>query len=391
MADNSYAIEIRQASSNGWFTPDQARSYYGRYSRDYYIVHWWGSPGAVGRHDQTVNYILNTAAAGNMSVNYVLSNDKISLLVGPDDVSFGAQGGNPNGINVEHEPTLNDEGYKKSGWLREQLEQRNGHVLALKKHSDFFATACPGTISLDRIEQETDKWRRKVYDQPSVPVVIIPPAPPAQPQLIVVDDQDRNMFTRANAKLVNFNDLSVVKAFDVDTPMAVSQKVRYNNMELYRTVSATNQNRLQGFLVADLKDSVTPPPVPAEPPKPEWVSNLRDIDDTEYWFNKDQPLIDITTSMPTVDKLAKNFAKNDSFVSSAVTKVGSVEYRITNYSFTKSTFNGVPIDSLTLTKPGVPDIKPVPISVPNYEERLRTIEKELENVVRFLTSLSFKK
>lgn len=377
MADNSYNIEIKAASKNGWFTPTEAQAYYGRYGRDVYIVHWWGNPGQVGTHDATVNYILGTAAAGNMSVNYVLSNGKISLLVNPDNVSWGAQGGNPTGINIEHEPTLNDEGYKRSGWLKEQLEQRYGKRLAIKGHRDYYATACPGTISLDRIEQETDKWRRKEYDQP-----ISPPAPistpPEEPKLTVVEVVDRTMFTLANAKLVNMTDLSVVKTFPLDTSMGVRQKVRYNNLEFYRTVSATDQNRLQGFLVGDLKDTITEPTLPPVVELPEWEKNLRDIDDTEYWIKEKTPLVDITTGLAV-----KELDKDVSFIASALTMANGIEYRITDYSFKKGIFNGVPINKLTLTKPGVPNIPPVP----DYEQRLSALEALAAKIVQFLSSI----
>jgi hypothetical protein len=61
---------------------------------------------------------------------------------------------------VEHEPTLNDEGYKRAGWLKWQLEQQFGKRLGIKKHSDYAATACPGTIDIARIEAECDKFRK---------------------------------------------------------------------------------------------------------------------------------------------------------------------------------------------------------------------------------------
>jgi hypothetical protein len=41
MADNSYPIEVKLASKAGWFTPAEAKSYYGKYSRDGVTYHWW--------------------------------------------------------------------------------------------------------------------------------------------------------------------------------------------------------------------------------------------------------------------------------------------------------------------------------------------------------------
>lgn len=377
MADNSYTVEIKPASKNGYFTPAEARAYYGRYSRDNYIVHWWGNGAGASGHNSIVNYILGTAAAGNMSVNYVLSDNAITMLVYLMNVSWGAQGGNPTGINVEHQPTLGDEGYKKSGWLKEQCEQVVGKRLGIKRHSDYFATACPGTISLDRIEQECDNWRRGVYDQPPAPIPTPPPVTPPPPagNPIVQQITPVKKYTLSNAKLVNIKDMSVVKVFALDTEIEIGGKSTYNGKTFYLSAYATSKGTLQGFLEGDLKDSITAPPVPTTPPPvvvpptaPEWVANLTDIDDTEYWLTKDQDLIDITTGKPTG---TKTFKKDESFVASAVTKVGNIEYRITDYSYKKGIYNGVPISSLTLTKPGVPDIPPVP----NFEQRLSRLEK----------------
>jgi hypothetical protein len=387
MADNSYNIEIKAASKNGYFTPDESRAYYGRYSRDNYIVHWWGAPGAVGSHDSIVNYILGTASRGQMSVNYVLSNGKISLLVGPDYVSWGAQGGNPTGINVEHEPTLNDEGYKKAGWLKEQLEQRYGKRLGIKRHSDYYATQCPGTVSLDRIEQECDKWRRKVYDQPPV---VVPPDPkppiPAEPKLTPITPHVTK-YTLAAAKLVDVKTLAVIKTYPIDTPIEVAGTITHNNLTFWVSAYAASHNTGQAFLQGDLKDAPEPKPQPEPEPLPEWVQNLRDIDNTEYWLAQDQNLIDITTGQPV--QPAKELKKDDSFIASAVTQVTHggkvVEYRITEYSFKKGIFNGVPTSSLTLTEPGVPDIPPVPEPpLPPTAEQLSWIAKALKALLDFL-------
>jgi hypothetical protein len=252
---------MRTANKNGWFTAEQARNYYGRYSRDNYIVHWWGEPGQVGDHDATVNYILEQAAAGNMSANYVVSDQKITMVVPPDAVSWGAQSGNPTGVNVEHSPSLGAEGYKKAGWLKDQLEQRWGKRLALKRHSDYNATRCPGTIDLDGIEREAEKWRSGAYDAQPAPT----PAPaPAEPVVVALDKVVK--YTLANAKLVNIKDLTLVKTFALDTPMDIGGTVSWNGQQFLLTVSARDQKRLQGFLIGDLKDAPTPAPVPPTPP-----------------------------------------------------------------------------------------------------------------------------
>lgn len=440
-----YNIEQKIASKNGWFTPAEARAYYGRYDRHGITWHWWGDGTGASNHDNIVNYINNGAANGQKSVNYVLSDNKITLLVGPDNVAWTSQSGNATTISVELQPTLGAEGYKKAGWLASELAGRYGGDRAYYPHNYWFSTACPGTISLDRIRQEEDKWQRGEYNpNPQPPADTRPEwkknlVTYASKTLYAIDDttplrnlentqqvikgfakgtpfeiagetkvgnypyyltrsaindgrgngfdfyelqatdpnapvadnrpeSEKNkkplpavttMYTLANAKLVDVNTMAVIKEYPLDTPMEIKGETSVSGKRFLLTTSSYDGNRYTGFLEGDLKLTITPTPQP-EPEKPEWVKNLRDIDDTEFWVKEDTDLIDITTGKPTTGKDAKRFKKDDSFVASAVTVVGKVEYRITDYSFKKGIFNGVPIDKLTLTPPGVPDIDPIP-------------------------------
>lgn len=162
LLDMSYPIEIRSASKNGWHTPVEARAYYGKYSRDGLTIHWWHDPSKVkdSDHDNIVNYILTKAKNGTGSVNYVASNHKITMLVNPDDVAWASQSGNPTTISIEFSPHLNDEGYKRGGWLISELEKRYNRTLKLYPHSHWFNTSCPGNISLERLRKEADKFKQ---------------------------------------------------------------------------------------------------------------------------------------------------------------------------------------------------------------------------------------
>lgn len=153
----SYPIEIKICSKNGWFTPNEAKNYYGRYARDGITVHWWGGGEAANQHDNIVNYFMAQAEAGNKSVNYVVSDGKITKMVEPDNVAWASQSGNPTTVSIEFQPTLSDEGYKTGGWLIAQLEKQYGKTLQLWPHNHWFATSCPGTIDINRLRSEADK------------------------------------------------------------------------------------------------------------------------------------------------------------------------------------------------------------------------------------------
>lgn len=160
----SYPIERVMSPKSSWHTPEEARDFYGRYSREGVTVHWWGGGEPASAHDNIVNYFLRTKNVAPIdkrgSVNYILSDNKITMMVEPDNVAWCSQTGNPTTISIEHQPTLAAEGYKKSGWLIYTLEKKFNRRLTLYPHKHWFNTACPGTLSLDRIRKEADNWHK---------------------------------------------------------------------------------------------------------------------------------------------------------------------------------------------------------------------------------------
>lgn len=405
----AYSIEFRLASKNGWFTPDEARRYYGRYNREGITWHWWGDGTGASNHDNIVNYMLQGAENGIKSVNYVLSDNKITLLVGPDNVAWASQSGNPVSVSVELQPTLAAEGYKKAGWLASELAGRYGGDRSYYPHKYWFPTECPGTISLDRIRQEEDKWQRGEYDAQPVPQPIpTPTPPPPAPSATLVWEQwkegvRRYVFNK-DANLWNFNsttwNMQVIKSFKKGEFFDVYGQVTNTSLSskpvYYLTEYSYKNGLTNGVNPADLDVYVAPVPVPPSPPpdpepipvppqQPEWVTNLRDIDDTHFWIIEECDLIDITTGLPSTGKYARHFTKDESFVASAVTKANGMEYRITDYSFKAGIFNGVPISKLTLTAPGIPDIPPVP----NFEQRLSVLEALVAKIIAILKGLQF--
>lgn len=226
--DNAYPIEIKTASKATYFTPDEARAYYGRYSREGITIHWWGDGTGASNHDNIVNFFLRRTDG---SVNYVLSDNKITLMVSPDNVAWTSQSGNATTISIEHQPTLGAEGYKKSGWLVSQLEERYGRRLTLYPHKHWYATACPGTIDINRIRAEADKWASGGYN-PKPPVLPPPaptPAPTPVPQIsLTIKDivnkrvrliRDANLWDLHFAK---YTDAKAVKSLPKGTEIEVS-------------------------------------------------------------------------------------------------------------------------------------------------------------------------
>jgi hypothetical protein len=182
----AYDIEIKLAPKQSWFTPTESNNYYAaRYAREGGTIHWWSGNGeGADQHDNIVNYFLKQGAAGVKSVNYVVSDTKITMMVDPDNVAWCSQGGNPTTISIEHQPTLSAEGYKRSGWLIASLEKKYGHKLNLYPHSKWFATSCPGTIDLARIRREADAASAASLPSAPAPAPTPTPTPAASNQTV---------------------------------------------------------------------------------------------------------------------------------------------------------------------------------------------------------------
>lgn len=216
MADNSYPIEVVRASKAGWFTPAEARNYYGKYSRDGVTYHWWNSPNAIGgdagAHDSIVNYLNGRAAAGQApTVNYVLSEPKLTLCIDPENVAWTSSAGNPTTVGVECSPHWTDGFYRKAGWLHDQLEQRFGKTLAIWVHFEWQpGTAC-SPMDKARIRQEADKWRAERNTPAPVPVPT-PPKPTVTLQIADIPNKKVRLIRDANLWELGFTSWATAKS-----------------------------------------------------------------------------------------------------------------------------------------------------------------------------------
>lgn len=277
--DTYYPIEVKICSKNGWSTPQEVPGIWGvPYARTGVTIHWWGDGTGADNHDNIVNYFLGQANAGIKSVNYVVSDNKITLMVSPDNVAWCSNGGNPTTVSIEHQPTLGDEGYKKSGWLVAELEGRYGRTLQLFPHNHWTTTECPGSIDLNRIRAEADKWKAGGYNPapPADPTPAPAPAPTITITNSVLPTPVLYKFNK-NANLWNYNvatwaDFKPVKQFnlgDIFTVYAIADNhnvnAKYGVTEYSYTKGITN-----GVNMVDL-DIVTTPAQPVPTPPPEQV------------------------------------------------------------------------------------------------------------------------
>lgn len=279
----SYPIEIRLADKRGFHTPPEARKHYGRYSRDGVTVHWWDDPKLIkdSDHDNIVNYILGKAQRGIGSVNYVVSNNKITMLVNSDNVAWASQGGNPTTVSIEFSPHLSAEGYKKGGWLINELfNPTNGkykRVPEIYEHKKWFKTICPGTVSVITLRNEVNKWARGGYNPPTTQPPKPLPTPPASPKntdFVLWKDGGEYI---CNKQPTIFHDLTNVSKWSDPIPAKLTfgkgEKITIVgsfknvglNKEYYITRSSFDRKSATGFNPVDLDIFVPPRPLPKPP------------------------------------------------------------------------------------------------------------------------------
>lgn len=115
------------------------------------IVHWWGDPRGNPQIGGVIAHFQNPAS--QVSAHYVVGQGRVVQMLREEDAGWHARQANPFTIGIEVDPNADDNTYKLVGQLVRDIRNRRGN-LPLKKHSDYVATACPGSISLDRINKE---------------------------------------------------------------------------------------------------------------------------------------------------------------------------------------------------------------------------------------------
>jgi hypothetical protein len=271
MADNSYAVEVRRASKAGYFTPAEARNYYGKYDRSGVTYHWWNSPDRIGgdaaAHDSIVNYLNGRAAIGQApTVNYVISEPKLTLCIDPENVAWTSSAGNPTTIGVEGTPHFTDAYYRKLGWFHDQMEQRFGRTLAIFVHFDWQpGTACSPLVK-SRIRQEADKWKAE-RNIPAPTPVPTPPKPTTTLQISDIQNKKVRLIRETKLWDLGFTSWATAKAVKVlpaGTIIEVSALAKHPlGGNYYLSEYSYSRGVGNGINIVDCEDYVDP----VAPPK----------------------------------------------------------------------------------------------------------------------------
>ena len=208
-------------------------------------------------------------------------------------MAWASQSGNPTTVSVELSPHLNAEGYKKAGWLFNELEGRYGKKLLHYKHSDWFSTQCPGTISISRIKAEAKKWKNGDYDKKPAPKP--KPEPPRNLTYHLWKEGETEYVVNKSTYLYDvgtktWSGVKNVKRYSKGEKITIVGHVHNKalNRDYYITRHSFDNKKPTGFHPADLDVYVPPRPKPEPPKEPVEPTDPVEPPENEYpgWFTK---------------------------------------------------------------------------------------------------------
>lgn len=143
--------------------------YEGRTARvDAITIHWWDNPAKNPTIEGVIRTFQNPLT--EVSAHFIVSGDRVIQMVNMGDTAWHCRQGNPTTIGIEIDPNVPGNTYETVGALVRFIRGYYGNI-SLRPHSFYVATACPGTISLSKID---DYAYGRVISPTPIPV---PPTP----------------------------------------------------------------------------------------------------------------------------------------------------------------------------------------------------------------------
>ena len=227
------------------------------------VIHWWGDPNQNPTAEGVVQFFERGPGT---SAHFVVSGTgrKVYHLVSNADTAWhaGDWDANCRSIGIECDPRCRDEDYDVVAEVLADLWRETGVEPMLYRHSDFFATACPGNYDLNRLNDlMTAKYRGVVQPAPArqpdpVPAVEIP-----QPTKF---DEPKKMRTLLDqTELWDLNtapNWKSKKTFSKGEVVEIAGFVEYYGAKYYMTRWSLSKGTKYGFNSNDLEEIIEEKP-----------------------------------------------------------------------------------------------------------------------------------
>ena len=128
----------------------------GTWRKDFIVIHHWDDPAKRPQFGGVVSWFKNPSA--NVSIQYMVEAGRITQMIPESAMAWhaGNSTANRHGIGIELNPRQSDGDYETAAQLVAEIWGRRGK-LPLRKHREFFGTACPGTWDVSRIQRRAEQ------------------------------------------------------------------------------------------------------------------------------------------------------------------------------------------------------------------------------------------
>lgn len=291
--------EITKFNSPNYTPSSQAKAVFG-YSRAIKGVtyHWWGNPNSGATFNGVISWLCNPRSG--VSAHVVGEAGQIAWIVDANNVAWhaGHPRGNAEYLGYECNPRLSDGDYETMGEFHYDCEKYYGRKLEIRLHKEFQNTSC-SPIDVNRIRAIADRFHagNKPTPQPQ------PQKPEWIKNLKDITAQKLTVMPASGTKVINLTNNTPVNGNIIPkgTQIDVVRETVVGGNKYYLSSYATNKGLPWGIIASDLG-------IPAKPPvndKPEWLKNLKDIEDKDMWTRSETPVLNLEDG-ETVKKLAIN-------------------------------------------------------------------------------------
>lgn len=346
-----------------------------------FTYHWWGDPATRPTFDGVVSWLCRPG--GGSSAHYVVEAGRVACIVSPLDAAWhsGNARGNATTVGIEMNPRASDGDYQTAAELSAQLIDAFGDQLKYR-HSDWSATQCPGNYDVNRIDRDSYKYNSganwgdvtpKNQPAPVTPPPVVPPVTPpvVDPEWIRnlkdIEDVKLSVLPAAGTQLINLVTMQPIpdQLIPRGTQVDIAKETTVGGQKFYISSWAATKGAPNGLAAADLGTPVVEPPQE----KPEWLKNLQDIEDKDFWTRSETPVLNIADGT-TVRTLPINTQVRITHV----TTILGVQYMVVD--------GGKEVIETHY-------LSDTPVKNPNedLEKRVSALEKIVEVVVAFLSDL----
>lgn len=350
----SYKLEWKPSPN---FTPaSQTQAFYGQPRIiKFGAGHWWNTPEAGARHDGIVSIFLNPARQA--AAHAVVSAGRVTEMVRAKDTAWCTNNANPYTYAIELDPRVMYKWQSASAankklaneifeTVAEYIADKGYHNMAWYPHKKWFSTQCNPIRWAEIVTRAKQIYAAKHAPKPTVSWVAV--EKPRKMQVI----RDTYVYELPAVKAVG----DILKK---GTLVDIASKTSGGSW--LRSAYSTSKNLNQGIKAVDMGE------VPEEPPKPEWIKNLKDIADVKLMvLNTTAVIYDLNTGKPVGSPIPQKTWVDIS----KQTVVGGKTYLISKYAADNAMPNGILQSDLGLPapEPKPPVTPPEPEWVKNWQD-----------------------